>query len=77
MRDPFRLEGRTVIITGASRGIGKEVARGVVERQIGEGIVAGVDLGRFRDDWRNDLLIAVTEVHSKDDLDRLVAALAG
>ncbi len=32
MRDPFRLEGRTVIITGASRGIGKEVARGVVER---------------------------------------------
>jgi glycine dehydrogenase subunit 1 len=51
-------------------------ARAVVERLIGEGIIAGVDLGRFHDDWRHDLLIAVTEVHSKDDLDRLVAALA-
>lgn len=32
MRDPFRLDGRTVIVTGASRGIGREVARAVCER---------------------------------------------
>lgn len=32
MRDPFRLDGRTVIVTGASRGIGREVARGICER---------------------------------------------
>ena len=42
-----------------------------------QGILAGVDLGRFNDAWRKDLLVAVTELHTKDDLDRLLAALAG
>ena len=32
MRDPFRLDGRTVIVTGASRGIGAEVARQISNR---------------------------------------------
>ena len=32
MRDPFRLDGRTVIVTGASRGIGAEVARQISDR---------------------------------------------
>jgi NAD(P)-dependent dehydrogenase (short-subunit alcohol dehydrogenase family) len=38
--DPFRLDGRTVIVTGASRGIGAEVARGVVARGGGVVLVA-------------------------------------
>lgn len=50
-----------------------EVAGRLAERDI----LAGVDLGRFRDEWKHDLLIAVTELHSREDLDRLLDALAG
>ena len=38
MRDPLRLDGRTVIVTGASRGIGADLARKISER--GGGVVA-------------------------------------
>jgi glycine dehydrogenase subunit 1 len=48
----------------------------IVERLSAEGIIAGIDLGRFRDDWSQDLLVAVTELHSRDEIDRLLAALA-
>ncbi len=41
-----------------------------------QGILAGVDLGAFRPQWERDFLVAVTERHSKADLDRLAAALA-
>ncbi|MEM7434193.1 MAG: aminomethyl-transferring glycine dehydrogenase subunit GcvPA [Myxococcota bacterium] len=57
-----RLEGRT--------------AADVAQTLAGEGILAGVDLGRFRDDWKHDLLVAVTELHTREDLDRLLAGLA-
>lgn len=40
MSDPFRLDGRTVILTGASRGIGAEVARAVVAQGGGVVLVA-------------------------------------
>lgn len=40
MTDPFSLAGRTVIVTGASRGIGAEVARGVSARGGGVVLVA-------------------------------------
>lgn len=42
----------------------------VIGRLSERGILAGVDLGRFRDEWRHDLLIAVTELHTREDLDR-------
>jgi glycine dehydrogenase subunit 1 len=51
-------------------------AAAIVRRLLGQNIIAGVDLGRFREDWRKDLLIAVTELHTRPDLDRLLLALA-
>jgi glycine dehydrogenase subunit 1 len=49
-----------------------EVLGGLAERDI----IGGIDLGRFRDEWRKDLLVAVTELHTREDLDRLLDALA-
>lgn len=40
MSDPFRLDGRTVIVTGASRGIGADVARAISSRGGGVVLVA-------------------------------------
>jgi glycine dehydrogenase subunit 1 len=47
----------------------------VIGRLLEHNIIAGVDLGRFQDHWRNDLLLAVTELHTRNDLDRLLEAL--
>ncbi|GAC1393597.1 MAG: hypothetical protein NVSMB47_01150 [Polyangiales bacterium] len=40
------------------------------------GVLAGVDLGRFHADWSDRFVVAVTERHTREDLDRLVAVLA-
>jgi glycine dehydrogenase subunit 1 len=49
----------------------------VLARLLERGIIGGVDLGRFRDEWRQDLLLATTELHTREDLDHLLDALAG
>jgi glycine dehydrogenase subunit 1 len=41
-----------------------------------KGIIAGYDLGRVSKDRAGDLLVAVTERHTRQDLDRFVEALA-
>ena len=51
-------------------------AKEVVGRLLDHDIIAGVDLGRFSDEWRRDLLVATTELHTREDLDRLLGALA-
>ncbi len=43
--------------------------------QQGIGIIAGLDLGRVDPAYKDRLLIAVTEKHRREDLDRLVEAL--
>ncbi len=57
-----------------------EHRRGPVAPKVDElarkGILAGIDLGRWSRARERQLLIAVTERHSRADLDRLVAALA-
>ncbi|MFO7675158.1 MAG: glycine dehydrogenase [bacterium] len=44
-------------------------AREVIARGLDRGILAGVDLGRFRPEWNNRLLVAVTENRSREQLD--------
>jgi glycine dehydrogenase subunit 1 len=41
-----------------------------------QGLIAGFDLGRVDSRFADRLLIAVTEQHRREDLDRLVTALA-
>lgn len=48
----------------------------IIEVGLEHGILAGVDLGRFRTEWSNWLLVAVTEKRTKDQLDRLVDVLS-
>jgi NAD(P)-dependent dehydrogenase (short-subunit alcohol dehydrogenase family) len=60
--DPFRLDGRTVIVTGASRGIGADVARAISSR--GGGVVLVARSGA-----------ALTELAA--ELDGPVASVAG
>ncbi len=43
---------------------------------VAEGIIAGLDLGRIDPARGGELLVAVTERHTRADLDRLTAALA-
>ena len=48
----------------------------VCQKLEAQGIIAGYDLGRASADQKDLLLIAVTEKHRREDLDRLVQALA-
>jgi glycine dehydrogenase subunit 1 len=50
-------------------------AAAVCRKLEAQGIIAGLDLGRFEPAHRDRLLIAVTEKHGREDLDRLVSAL--
>jgi glycine dehydrogenase subunit 1 len=51
-------------------------AADVLAKLAAQGILGGIDLGRFDAARQNQLLIAVTERHGREDLDRLIAALA-
>ena len=48
----------------------------VLEKLEGSGIVGGFDLGRVSAAWKDRILVAVTELHAKRDLDRFADALA-
>jgi glycine dehydrogenase subunit 1 len=42
-----------------------------------QGILGGVDLGRYEPSRKNQILLAVTELHTREDLDQLIAAFRG
>jgi len=48
----------------------------IVEAGLGRSILCGVDLGRFSDEWKNLLLVAVTEKRTKSEMDAFAALLA-
>ncbi len=47
----------------------------IVDALAPRGIVPGLDLGRYFEARRNQLLVAVTEMNTRDDIDALVSAL--
>ncbi len=50
-------------------------AREVIETGLEHGVRPGVNLGRFRPEWKNLLLVAVTEQRSRDQIERWAEAL--
>jgi glycine dehydrogenase subunit 1 len=50
-------------------------ARGVVEAGAGFGVRPGINLGRFRPEWKRRLLVTVTEQRSADEIERWAQAL--
>jgi glycine dehydrogenase subunit 1 len=51
-------------------------ASDIVESGVKEGFFAGLDLGKYRDEWRNYLLITVTEKRSKQEIDDFLKFLS-
>lgn len=47
----------------------------LVRRSADEGWVCGIDLGRWNEEWKQRLLIHVSELHSRDQIDKLVEFL--
>ncbi|MBN2381138.1 aminomethyl-transferring glycine dehydrogenase subunit GcvPA [candidate division WOR-3 bacterium] len=48
----------------------------IIDAMLKKGFLAGVDLGQFRKDWKNLLLVAVTEKRTKQEMDAFINALA-
>ncbi|MGA0163841.1 MAG: aminomethyl-transferring glycine dehydrogenase subunit GcvPA [Bdellovibrionota bacterium] len=52
--------------------IKNKTASDLLKKSASENWICGVDLGRFKDKWKQRLLIHTSELHSKDQLDRLI-----
>jgi glycine dehydrogenase subunit 1 len=50
-------------------------ASSVVAAGLARGVLAGVDLGQFRPEWKRRLLVAVTEQRSAEEIERWLEAL--
>ncbi len=52
-------------------------AKEIIQKAVDQAIYAGIDLGTFFPERKNQLLIAVTEKRTKEELDKFVEFLAG
>jgi len=52
-------------------------AKSLLERLKAEGFYAGINLGNLQKHRNNQILIAVTEKRTKDEIDQLVTAIGG
>lgn len=74
----FSLVGRTVLLTGAARGIGRALLAELVERKVGRVLVVGRDVAQLQ---ALEQQLSCVEAHEADisdqaQLDRLVARAA-
>ena len=51
-------------------------AKKAIKKGIRNGYLAGIDLGKFKKEWKNHLLVSVTEKRSKEEMDNLVQILS-
>ena len=65
-----------VVKSCKSDNLTKRLAGDVVDACSAKGVVPGVPLGRFDAVRENELLICVTEIHTRDDIERLVQVIA-
>jgi len=53
----------------------KTPAATLVERSSNRNWICGVDLGRFKSEWKHKLLIHISELHTKEQIDQLASFL--
>jgi glycine dehydrogenase subunit 1 len=53
-----------------------ELASGIIRQLSTQRLIPGIDLGRFYPERSHQLLMCVTEMNSRDEIDRLCSALS-
>jgi glycine dehydrogenase subunit 1 len=51
-------------------------AKKIIKKGIEKGFLVGIDLGQFKEEWENHLLVSVTEKRTKEEMDKLVGVLS-
>jgi glycine dehydrogenase subunit 1 len=51
-------------------------AKNAIKKGIKEGYLVGINLGKFRKEWKKHLLVSVTEKRTKEEMDKLVEILS-
>jgi len=49
----------------------------IIKKAAERGFLAGIDLGKFRPEWENNLLVSVTEKRTKEEIEKIAEILKG